>query len=57
MTKEKSAAILTIKAPGSMTLRGRRDIAHWLRRQAAHFQGYGSRYTKGTFTARYIIIP
>ena len=51
--KTKLAAILTIKAPGKMSLRGRRDIARWLRDNAVQLQGYGHRYTKSTFRARY----
>lgn len=31
----KTAATLTIHGPGRMTARGRRDIADWLRRNAA----------------------
>ena len=53
-SKPQVAAVITIHGPGLMTLKGRRAIAHWMREQACRFQGYGSRYTKNRFTARYI---
>lgn len=52
--KEKSAAIVTIRGPGKMTKRGRRDIAMWLRRHAAHLLKHGEQYTEGRFTGRFI---
>ena len=52
--KPQSAAVLTIQRPGQMNVKGRRMIAAWLRDQAAHFQGYGWRYSKTRFTARYM---
>ena len=52
--KEKSAAILTIKEAGLMSKRGRKDIATWLRRQAAFFLWYGDKYSEKRFTARYL---
>lgn len=52
--KERSAAVVTIKAPGRMTARGRRDIATWLRQQAAHLLRHGKDYTEGTFRGRFI---
>ena len=53
-SKPQVAAVITIHGPGLMTLKGRRAIAHWMREQACRFQGYGSRYTKNRFTARYM---
>jgi hypothetical protein len=49
-----SAAIITIKSPGKMSPRGRRDIAKWLRMHAAHILKHGKDYTEGKFTGRYI---
>jgi len=54
MVKEKSAAILTLKEPGRMSKRGRKDIADWLRRQAAYFLRHGDKYSETRFTARYL---
>ena len=45
MTREKSAAILTIKSANRMTARGRRDIAAWLRQHAAYLIKHGSEYS------------
>lgn len=53
-TKEKSAAIVTIHAPGKMTKRGRKNIATWLRRHALMLLKDGDKYTEGRFTGRYI---
>lgn len=51
----KSAATVTIKRPGAMTEKGRKEIVAWLRKQARNLQRYGARYNnKGTFTARYL---
>jgi hypothetical protein len=50
----KSAAVLTIKRPGKMTKRGRLAVVAWLRRQAAFFAKYGSKYSETRFTARYL---
>lgn len=52
--KTKSAAIVTIKAPGKMSKKGRKQIADWLRRQAANLSKHGNEYTDGMFTARYL---
>jgi hypothetical protein len=52
--KEKSAAVLTIKAASNMTDEGRREIAAWLRRQAKHLIKHGEEYTEGNFRARYL---
>lgn len=52
--KLQAAAVLTIYGPGRMHLRGRKDIAAWLRRLAVDLQGYGYRMTKSRFTARYM---
>ena len=51
--KPKRAATITIKSPGKMTARGRRDIAKWLRQQADHLVKHGKDYTEGRFTAGY----
>ncbi len=51
--KGKTAAVLTIRGPGKMTPRGRKDIATWLRRQAAHLLKHGAEYTDGRFTGRF----
>lgn len=52
--KTKSAAVLTIKSPGSMSRKGRRDIADWLKRQADMLLTDGDKYTDGGFIARYL---
>lgn len=52
-TKEKSAAVLTVVKPDEMTPEGRKEIAAWLRRQAAALIKDGDRYAK-RFTARYL---
>ena len=50
-----SAAILTIKKPGEMTEKGRKDIANWLRNQARNLLRYGKKYNDtGDFRARYL---
>ena len=53
-TKEQSAAILTLKAPGHMSKRGRKSIADWLRRQASFLLKYGDKYSETRVTARYL---
>ena len=53
-TMTKSAAILTIKSPSLMTLRGRRSIGKWLQRQALMLVRDGKNYTDRQFTARYL---
>lgn len=45
------AATLTIKSPGKMTKRGRKDIARWLRELADALEEQGEQYTDGHFTA------
>ena len=50
----KSAAIVTIQAPGKMSDKGRRDIAKWLRMHANYLLRHGKEYTKGRFTGRYL---
>lgn len=52
--KEQSAAVLTIKSPGKMTSKGRKEIAGWLRQQANNLVKDGKLYTDGRFTARYM---
>jgi len=51
--KEKSAAILTIKKASDMSLRGKKDIAEWLRNQAKNLLKHGKLYSD-KFTARYL---
>ena len=51
---KKVAASFTVQKPGRMTAKGRRDIAVWLRRQAANLLKHGSEYNDaGAFRARY----
>ena len=50
---DKSAAILTVKDAPKMTPRGRKQIATWLRRQAAFLESDGKRFAS-RFTARYL---
>ena len=50
---EKSAAVITIKSPGKMTSRGRRDVAVWLRWHADHLLKHGKDYTDGRFAGRF----
>ena len=50
---EKSAAIVTIKDAPSMTKRGRKAIAAWLRKHADWLEQDGDKYSKW-FTGRYI---
>jgi hypothetical protein len=52
--QKKSAAIVTINAPGKMTKTGRKAIADWLRRTATDLYKLGDRYTETRFTARYL---
>lgn len=54
-TKEESCAVITIKRPGLMTAKGRRDIAAWLRRHADMLVKEGKNYTEGRFTGRYLV--
>lgn len=53
MKPTKTAAIVTIKEPGRMSRRGRKQIAAWLRRQAASLEKEGANYGPSRFTARY----
>ena len=53
---EKSAAILTIHHAARMTPRGRKVIAHWLRRQAGLLERHADQYA-GRYTARYLYTP
>lgn len=52
--KIKSAAVITIKAPGKMTKAGRKNIAAWLRKHASMLLRHGEQYTDGRFTGRFI---
>ena len=50
----KSAATLSVIAPGAMTLRGRKAIAAWLVKQARMLVKDGEKYSDtGRFVARY----
>jgi hypothetical protein len=51
--KTKSAAIVKIKRAAHMSPKGRKDIARWLRRQAAFLEGHAKELSD-RFTARYI---
>lgn len=50
----KSAAVITIKGPGRMTARGRRDLATWMRAAAKRLTRDGELYTDGRFTERFL---
>ena len=52
--KEKCAAIITVRKPGSMTLRGRKSIAAWMRRIAGDLETGKNEFMTSRFTARYI---
>ena len=52
-SKEKSAAILTIKGAAKMSPEGRRAIAQWIKKQADALVKDGLLYS-GKFTARYL---
>lgn len=51
--KDKSAAVLTIHDAPRMTAKGRRQIAAWLKKQAAFLTKDGGAFAK-RFTARYL---
>lgn len=51
--KPRCAAVVTIRKPGKMSARGRKDIAGWLRQHATHIMKHGKDYTDGTFTGRF----
>ena len=55
-TLEEAAAIFTIKRPADMTLRGRKQIAKWLRRQADFLEEAGDEMSD-RFRARYMYRP
>lgn len=50
---EKSAAIVTIRKANTMTKRGRKAVAAWLRRQAMFLERRGPEFSD-RFTARYL---
>ncbi|MDD5458359.1 MAG: hypothetical protein WC554_15105 [Clostridia bacterium] len=50
-----TAAVLTIRDAGKMTLDGRKQIAQWLRKQAKDLITYGDRYAK-IIRMRYIYL-
>lgn len=56
MTKEKSAAVLTIHDAANMTDEGRADIARWLRRQITFLMKNNTELSS-RYTARYLYIP
>ena len=51
--KENSAAVVTIKDAPSMSKRGRKAIAQWLRKHADWLEQDGDKYST-RFTGRYI---
>ena len=53
--KQPAAAIITMHRAGEMTKRGRRDIAAWLRRHAAHLERHGGKYSR-RFTGRFLYV-
>ena len=52
--KNGTGAVVTIKGPGNMTPKGRRQIAAWLRNVADGLVRDGRNYTFGRFRARYL---
>jgi len=52
-TKEQSAAVLTVRRVPDMTMKGRKAIAAWLRRQAFTIE-HGGDVLADRFTARYL---
>ena len=54
MTKDKSAAVVTIHRAPDMTNGGRKRIADWLRRQARLLEKHGRELSETKFTARYM---
>lgn len=51
--KTEVVASLQVLRPGDMTPKGRREIALWLRRQAADLVKHGKDYSTARFRARY----
>lgn len=56
LRKEKVAAKIVMHRPNEMSKQGRRDIAQWLRNQAADLIKLGDKYDKN-FTSSYIYFP
>lgn len=54
MSKNKAAAVLTIRRAPDMTKKARHQVASWLRGQANVFECYGKEYAPKVFTARYL---
>jgi hypothetical protein len=54
--KLKTAASITIYGADKMTLKGRRDIAHWMREQADFLVRYGDEYDYRV-QSRYLYTP
>ena len=57
MSEVKTAAVLTVHAPGKMSVTGRKAIAKWLRKQADTLAEYGGAYGDGRYRARYLFTP
>jgi len=53
MAKHQSAAIITIRDAAKMSVKGRRSIAAWMRKQAMFFERYAKELSP-RFTARYL---
>jgi len=54
--KLKTAASITIYGADNMTLKGRRDVAHWMREQADFLVKYGEGYARRV-QSRYLYKP
>lgn len=52
--KEKTVAKFTVFNAADMTPEMRKEIAHWMRREASFLIRYGRQFTHGWFTGRYI---
>jgi hypothetical protein len=51
--KQKSAAIITVFDPANMTVKGRKAVAAWMRKQASFVEMHPKQLSK-RFTARYL---
>jgi hypothetical protein len=56
-SREVVIAELKINRPGKMTPTGRRQVAAWLRRQAALLIAVGHSYADDAYRARYLFTP
>lgn len=52
-----TAAIVTVRDVSSMTKRGRKDIATWLRRQADLVESEESKSLASRYSARFSFVP